>query len=107
MLRKRMNADDNMRTPLLENVAAEADAAALKEFAGLGPEPVHCPVDIFHPALLVAKYPVVNAHKLVRHVMRFLDRLDNPNGDRFAMPKSLQTHRQRVGSRTVSAAGVR
>jgi hypothetical protein len=38
--------------------------------------------------------------------MRFFDRLDDPNGYRFAMPKSLQPDRQGLRGRTMTATGI-
>jgi hypothetical protein len=101
-----MDADDDMRTPLLENVSAETYAAALKELASLRTKAVDRPVDIFHPSLLVPEDPVVYADKFFRYVMRFLDGPYNADGNRFTLPKSLQPIRKRDRSRTMSAAGV-
>ena len=76
-----MYADDNVRTPFLENVATKADASALKEFARLRSEAIHRPVKIFHPTLFMPEYPVVEVNEFVGDVMRFLDRLDDADGN--------------------------
>jgi hypothetical protein len=106
MLRHRVNADDYMWTPFFKYVPAESDTPTLKELASLRTKPVHCPVEILHPTLLVTKYPVIDADELVCNVMRFFDCLDDSDGNRLSLPDSLQPLRQSLRSRPMTATGI-
>jgi len=56
--------------------------------------------------LFVLQNPVVESDQLISDVMRVFDRLYDPNSDRSAVPKSLETIRDRLGSRAMPAASV-
>jgi len=106
MLRERMNADDDVRTPFFKNLLAKSDAPPMKKLARFGTKSVNCPKDIFHPMLFVPQNPIVNADESARYVMRFFNRFDNAHGNRFALPEFLQTFGDSLRRRTMSAAGV-
>jgi hypothetical protein len=106
MLRHRVDADDDMRTPFLKSVATESDTPTLKEIPRLRPKPVHRPEEVLHPTLFVAEHPIVNAHESIRDVMRFFDCFDYSYGDRLPLPKTLHPFRQRRSSGPVSATGI-
>ena len=107
MLRQRMNADDDMRAPFFKLVLRTYPMQRLmKELARLGPELVDRPVEILHPVLLVPQHPVVNVYQLFGDVMRFFDRLDDPDRRRLALPKLLKPIGDRLRRRPMPAAGV-
>src|SRR5207245_4643281 len=61
MLGQWMDADDDVRTPALKQSAHINDAARMKKLARLRPDAIDGPVIVFHPMLLVAQQPVVDA----------------------------------------------
>jgi len=106
MLRERMNADDDVRTPFFKNLLAKPDASPLKKLARFGTKSVDCPKNIFHPMLFVPQNPIINADEFARYVVRFFNRFDNAHGNRFAGPKLCQSVGQSLRRRTMSAACV-
>ena len=78
----------------------------MKELPGLGTKAINCPVEIFHPTLLVAQKPVINADKFFGDVMRILDGAHDAYRCRFAMPEFLNAVCQRLSGRPVAAARV-
>src|SRR6188472_79233 len=99
MLRQRVNAYDDVRAPLFKTLADVADAAFMKKLARLGPELVHGPIQVLHPALLMPQNPVVNVYKFVGDVMRLFDGFYHANRDRFTMPKTLDADRKSLRGR--------
>ena len=91
MLRKRVDADDDMRAPFFKLTADIADAALMKKLPRFRAEAVHRPVDVFHPMLLIPQYPVIDIYQFLGDMMRFFDRFDGPHGDRLALPKLIDT----------------
>jgi hypothetical protein len=81
-----MNADDNMRAPFLEKVLKVSKTTLVKEFAGLGTKFIYRPVEILHPALLIAKDPVIKLDASLCDTMRVLDCAYDPNRCRLSMP---------------------
>ena len=102
-----MNTDNDMRAPALEKLAHVADTARMEKLARFRANPVHGPVEVFHPALSVAQDPVVEAHQLRRDFVRLLNRADDTNSVRLAFEKLLHTGHDRRRGRTVAATGVR
>src|SRR5690606_4075851 len=103
---ERVDADNDMRTPLFKPILEKDHAAAVKELAGLRAKTVYRPVEVLHPALLVTENPVIDVNELFGDMVRFLDRLDDTHRYRFPVPKTLHPCRQRLCGRTVPAAGV-
>src|SRR4029079_6541208 len=64
MLRQSMHTHDDMRAPALKQFDDVSDAAFIKKPTRLGPDVIHAPVEILHPVLAIAQYPVVQAHEL-------------------------------------------
>ena len=62
MLRERMNTDDDVRAPALKKLDDITHTPFMKKLARLGPKAIHAPVEILHPVLPVAQYPVVQTH---------------------------------------------
>ena len=106
MLRERVNTDDDMGAPLLERIPDVPDAPSMEELAGFGPEAVDRPVQVFHPALLVTQKPVVHIDELLCYVVRLFDSSYGPDRYRLTEPELLDPDGQRLGGRTMPAAGV-
>src|SRR5580765_7530210 len=101
-----MNTDYNVRAPFFELVAKVTDTVFLKYLACLGPDLVHKPIEVLHPILLVSEEPVVDRDKFVCQVMRFFSGPDHSHGDRFTVPKPLQSDRNRVRGTAMTTASV-
>ncbi|NOT49181.1 MAG: hypothetical protein HOP17_15740 [Acidobacteria bacterium] len=56
--------------------------------------------------LTVSQHPIIDIYQLVRDVMGILDRFYNPHHRRIAMPKFLESIRQRLSRRAMSTAGI-
>lgn len=106
MLRQRMNAHDDMRTPFLEDITRIGKAFAMQEAALLRTHLVDRPIEILHPMLLVLKDPVIDVHQTLGDAVRVLDRTYRADRDRIAAPKSLKSIRNGLSRRTVAAARV-
>src|SRR5713226_9416755 len=102
-----MDADDDMRTPTLKEIAHIADATRMKELARLGPETVDGPEIVFHPMLLVAQKPVVEAYKSGGNRRRLFDGAHDPNRVRLAFDKVLNARHDRRRRRAMATAGIR
>ena len=59
VLREWMNAYDDVRTPAFKQIRNVRHTAFMKELTRLRSDVVHAPVEILHPVLPVAQYPVV------------------------------------------------
>jgi hypothetical protein len=101
-----MYADNDVRAPCLKKPADVAKATLMKEFSCLRPDLVHCPIEIFHPVLLVLEHPIVDVYKLFGDVMRFFDGLYHANNRRRTFPKLIQPIRDRRRRGAMPAAGV-
>src|ERR1051325_1924736 len=106
MLRQGMDTDNDVRTPALDDIADIADAARMKELAGLRTKAIDQPVVILHPVLLVSQQPVVDRHQLGREVMRFLDGPDDAHRVRFTLHKTLYASHDGRGRGAMAAARV-
>ncbi len=106
MLRHRVNADDDVRTPFFKLLSDVADAAAVKKFAGFRAKTIYRPVNVFHPMLAIAQNPIVNIDQFPRKLMRFFGGFDDANGDGFPFPKFIQTFAQSLRRRAMTAACV-
>src|SRR6185369_2908902 len=107
VLRQRVHTDDDMRTPALKQLDNVANAAFIKKPARLGPDVIHAPIEILHPVLSVAQYPVVQTHELRAQMMRLLDSAHDPDRIRLTFEKLLHTRDDGSRRRAMSAAGVR
>ena len=50
--------------------------------------------------------PVIDADKPVRYMMRFFDRLDDPDRNRLTMPEFVQAIGDSLGRRAMTATGI-
>src|ERR1051325_3874851 len=91
MLRERMHADDDVRTPAFKQAGDVRDASFMKKPARLRTDEVDEPVVILHPVLPVAQYPVIQTHQLRAEVMRLLNRAHDSDRIRFAIEKFLHS----------------
>src|ERR1051325_7972527 len=107
VLRERVNADDDVRTPALEEVAEQSDASPVKEVSGFGSKAIDGPVEILHPMLAMTQDPIVEPDQLCRNLMRFLDGAHHPHGVGASAEEFLDTGHNRSGSRPMAAARVR
>ena len=102
-----MHADDDVRTPALKQIRDITHAAFMKKLARLRPDVVHAPVEILHPVLPVAQYPVVQPHQLRAEMMRLLNCAHDPDRIRLTIKKLLHTRDNRRRSGTMPATSVR
>src|SRR6185436_3488466 len=100
-----MNTDHHMRAPFFELTLNIAEASCLNKLTRFRPDLVHKPVHVLHPVLLVTKYPIVNTNEFFGNVMPFFNGLDDPDGDRFAMPEFLKAHRNCLRGTPMSTTG--
>src|SRR5882724_2366041 len=69
MLGQRMNADDDVRAPALKQLDHVTNRALVKELTRFRPDPIHAPVEIFHPMLPVGEYPIVQLDQALSQVV--------------------------------------
>src|SRR5580765_396053 len=101
-----MDTDHDVRTPFFKLPTHIADAPLVKKLPRLGTDLVDDPVEVFHPVLLVLQYPVVPLHHFLGDVMGIFDSLYRADGDRFAVPKTLDPIRYCLRRRAMPATGV-
>src|SRR4051812_20074260 len=75
-----MNADDDVRTPALEEVAHVTDSLLVEEFSGLRTKAVDGPVEILHPVLLATQQPVVEPDHFRCDFVRLFDGAHDTHG---------------------------
>jgi hypothetical protein len=54
-----MDADNDMRAPLFEEILKVPKAAFVKELSGLRTKSIDRPIEILHPTLLITQDPVI------------------------------------------------
>ena len=106
VLRQRVDADDNVRTPALKKGAHISDAAGMKEFARLRTKTIDGPVEVLHPMLFVAQDPVVEINELCADVMGFFNCAHDTNRVRLALEEILDASDNRRGRRSMATARV-
>jgi hypothetical protein len=84
-----MDADDYMRAPPFKQSGYVANTSSMKEFAGLGPDSINAPVEVFHPVLAISQNPIVESNKFGGKVMRFFDSSHNSDSNRLTLEKLL------------------
>ena len=101
-----MDADYDMGTPSLKNIAHVTNASRMKELASFRTNMIDRPIEILHPVLPIAQYPVVKSNEPRSEVMRLFYGPYDTNGVRLTLQEFLNARHDCRGRRAMAAAGI-